>query len=672
VVVGDDTSAERAVEQDGASGPTRERTRLTVSGRVGPQLVITLSSLSKERRMGVQRAADLDLERLRNRDFFPSPAAWEDQVLYFLMLDRFSDGREDGVRSNDGDLVDGTTPRFRAEDEGNAVATEADAARWREAGSGFVGGTLKGLTSKMGYLQRLGVSAVWVSPVFKQVPRERSYHGYGVQDFLEVDSRFGTVDELAEMVAVAHGHGIRVILDIILNHTGDVFAYDPDRYWTDDGSGGRFLDPRWDGRPYAVAGFRDERGNPTLPFAPVDLDGARAPSADAGVWPAELYDPRAFSRMGRINSWDHDPEFLQGDFATLKNVHLGLGGMDDFQPSPALLALTRVYQYWIARLDLDGFRVDTVKHMDLGATRFFASAIHEFAESLGKEDFYLIGEITGGRRRAYETLETTGLDAALGIDDIPDKLEYLVKGWRNPAEYFELFRNSLLVRKDSHVWFKDRVVTVFDDHDQVRKGHDKARFCADADGRKLALAVLALNATTLGIPCIYYGSEQRLDGAGGDDRYIREAMFGGEFGPFRSRGRHLFDEDGPVYRELAKVLALRRENIALRRGRQYLRDISGDGRTFGPPRLLGGRMRSVVPWSRIFVDREVLCAINTDADAASTAWVTIDDALHAEGESLQCRYSTDPGQVGSLVTVEARNGKAVLVSVPAAGFVIYA
>ena len=72
--------------------------------------------------------------------------------------------------------------------------------------------------------------------------------------------------------------------------------------------------------------------------------------------------------------------------------------------------------------------------MDLGAGRYFASVIHEFAQTLGKENFYLIGEITGGRQRAYQTLEETGLDAALGIDDIPDKLEYLLKGYRDPTD----------------------------------------------------------------------------------------------------------------------------------------------------------------------------------------------------------------------------------------------
>ena len=148
------------------------------------------------------------------------------------------------------------------------------------------------------------MTAIWVSPIFKQVAFQESYHGYAIQNFLDVDPHFGTREDLREMVKTAHQHDIYVILDIILNHSGDVFTYDADRY-----------------------------------------------------------------------DW----------------------------------------------------------------------------QSLGKENFYLIGEITGGRGRAFETVEQTGLNAALGIDDIPDKLEYLVKGFRNPSDYFDLFRNSLLVQKESHV-----------------------------------------------------------------------------------------------------------------------------------------------------------------------------------------------------------------------------
>src|SRR3954451_9522053 len=128
----------------------------------------------------------------------------------------------------------------------------------------------------------------------------------------------------------------------------------------------------------------------------------------------------------------------------------------------------------------------------------------------------------------------------------------------------------------------------------------------------LAAAVLAVNVLTRGVPCVYYGSEQRFDGQGVNDLYIREAMFGGAFGPVRSSGWHCFDETNPVFTELAALLAIRREEIALRRGRQYLREISGDGSKFGLSPIFGGRIRSLVAWSRILAGREIVCAVNTD------------------------------------------------------------
>lgn len=603
----------------------------------------------------------LDFAALRQRAFHPSPAAWEDQTLYFLLLDRFSDGHENGYRATDGSLVaTGTTPRFSAGDAGNAVTNEAAAAAWRDAGGRFCGGTLRGLTSKLGYLRRLGVTALWVSPLFKQVAFDAgSYHGYGIQDFLAVDPRFGTAEELRDMVAAAHAQGIHVILDIILNHAGDVFAYE----------GG--TTPFWNGGTHGVAGYRDATGAPVIPFGALAAGGAGA--RDGAVWPSELQPAETFTRRGKIRNWDHDPEFYDGDFETLKDVALGRGFLDPYEPSAALRALAEVYKYWIAFADLDGFRIDTVKHMQPGAARFFGSVIHEFAQSLGKENFYLIGEITGGRQFAFQRLEETGLSAALGVDDIPDKLEYLVKGWREPAEYFDLFRNSLLVGKESHTWFRDKVVTLFDDHDQVRKGGAKARFCAGGtEYTRQVIAALGLEATTLGIPLIYYGTEQGFDGEGGNDRYIRECMFGGEFGPFRSRGRHCFDEEHPVYREVAKILAVRRRVLALRRGRQYQRPISGDGVNFGYPTMLGGQIRSVVPWSRLFDGEEVLCAINTDPHATRTAWSVVDHELHAPGARFRCAYSTDAGEIGSEIVAEDRGPmRAVRLTVPAGGFVIY-
>nr|WP_082065483.1 alpha-amylase family glycosyl hydrolase [Aliterella atlantica] len=463
----------------------------------------------------VKQLSKLNLESFFPADgnFYPSPIAWEDQVLYFMMLDRFSDGKEQGYKDIQGNVVtDGITPMFAQKDRGNAIATVDDAARWQDAGGRYVGGTLKGLTSKIGYLKRLGVTALWISPIFEQVRFQATYHGYGIQNFLDVNHKFGTHEDLKELVKTAHENGIYVILDIILNHAGNVFSYQANS--EDDQE--KFA-PHWNGNLYLVEGFNDKDGQPTIPF---ELPNTQEPSTwtnlDGAVWPLEFQNPSYYTQKGQITNWEREPEFLEGDFFDLKDIHHGQGDVDNYIPSNALASLCQAYKFWIAYADIDGFRIDAVKHMDIGATRFFASVIHEFTQSIGKENFFLVGEISGGRIRAFETLELTGLDAALGIDDIPDKLEYVVKGYRNPSDYFSLFRNSELVNKKSHIWFRDKIVTMFDDHDQVRKGSHKARFCAEDEGAKVVLNVLALNAMTLGISCIYYGTEQCFDGAGGN------------------------------------------------------------------------------------------------------------------------------------------------------------
>ncbi|MCF8383374.1 MAG: alpha-amylase [Chlorobium sp.] len=631
---------------------------------------------------------EIDFRKLvEGRDFYSSPAAWEDEVLYFLFLDRFSDGREfGGFSDNTGNPVTGpeadrNTPLFcQGSDAGSA-----DRQTWFEAGRNWCGGTISGMKEKLGYLKRLGISAVWISPVFRQVTGSSDYHGYGIQNFLDVDPHFGTREELKDFVRTAHALGIRVILDIIINHAGDVFAYEGDRQYTYQ-----------DGRQWPVHGYRSRSGDPgSLSFG-VAEDG----DFSGAVWPVELQHESAWSRHGQIRNWDGFPEFLDGDFCTLKDVNLGEGLKDpsvawdlqrrirEFRASQALKDLSLVYQFWIAYADIDGYRLDTVKHMEPGAVRYFATAVHEFAASIGKENFYIIGEITGGRSHATAILDTTGLDAALGINDMPDKLEFMVKGWRSPGNpdteeqegYFDLFRNSLLDNKSSRQWFGSHVVTMFDDHDQVGVKH-KFRFAGDSVQSELLLpAALGLNLASAGIPCIYYGTEQAFNGAdhrNGDDSYsdvfLRECMFGGRFGSRQSTHRHFFNEEHPVYRFISEVTALRRQRIELRRGRQYLRQVSATGYDgdFYYPQPIDGTLRWVIAWSRIFAGSESLCAINTDIGQALTVYAVVDSTIHPPGSTMQCLFSSAEDFRQHGVTVEARQGSAVRITVPAGGFVVY-
>ena len=642
--------------------------------------------------------SDIDWTALtKGRAYHSSPAVWQDQLLYFLLVDRFSDGQEYGgfadIKGNPvGQDSVRKTPLFNlAADKGNA-----DRDQWFKNGQTWCHGKLAGLKDKLGYLQRMGVTAVWISPIFKQVTKADTYHGYGIQNFLDVDPNFGTREELRDLVAAAHGAGINVVLDIILNHAGDIFAYQGDNSYF-----------YWQGQSWPPAGFRADindhvaGGAGSLPFGP-------APSAwpDGAIWPAEFQGRATWTCEGQIRNWDTFPEYMDGDFDTLKDIDHGASLKDpaqawdlekrirSFQPAPALDYLIQVFKFWIAYADVDGYRVDTVKHMEPGAMRLFNNAIHEYAQTLGKENFFLVGEVTGGRDLAVDTVNYTGLDAALGLD-IQDKMEFLAKGYRNPNNpdlaadsepdaYFDLFSNSAVDGLPTHQWYGGHVVTMFDNHDQVGTDH-KFRFCGQPGSYVHLNAALALNLFSAGIPCVYYGDEQAFDGhdwrtgnsdadKSFSDAFLRECMFGGGFGSLQSSGRHFFNESHPTYLFLQAASALRTKYLALRRGRQYLRQLSltGNAGDFWFPRMINGELRFVVAWSRIFAGQELLCAINTDPDSALTVWATVDSRIYqASGQSkLAYIFSTDPAQPGQTLTVAARNGSAVQITLPPAGVVV--
>lgn len=641
--------------------------------------------------------ADVDLDavtagRMAQGGYTPSPEAWEDETLYFLLIDRFSDGQESGVIGNDAETwSEGRRPRFRPEvHEGNAVTSDRAAQQWRESGVTFTGGNLRGLTDKIGYLKRLGITTVWVSPILKQAAFARNdYHGYGTQNFYEIEPRFGTREDFRHLVETAHENGIKVILDIILNHCCDAFAYDGDD------------NRRWTGEQFPVSGFRGKDGYPNVPFK--TLGGTKY--INGAVWPRELQDPQNFTRKGYMTNWDNWPEYEEGDFFGFKDFQLGsyagdvpAGAEDDtnedssscsthnpcFNPSPALVALTEVYKYWIAYADIDGFRIDTVKHMGPGPACWFASQIKSFTESIGKRNFFLVGEIAGGRAHAHWMLRQTGLDAALGIDEIPERIRGVVRGEASPCDFFGMFINSKKEQdaSDNPTWWRNRVVTFFDDHDQVGRSV-KGRFGSVWGGAEHTIKerglvrALGFNLTTLGVPCVYYGTEQGFDGhaldPGAGDRYLRESMHGAAFGSFGSQGAHFFNEEGFIYRELAQILELRRLHATLRRGRQYLRPISLDGESFFEPERIGEPYQGIVAWSRVLDNDEFVCALNTDETHEQTAWVTLDYKRHAsDPKPLVCLYSTAGTQIGKSTEIpQTINGAAVQVTVPAGGFVIY-
>ncbi|WP_372713789.1 alpha-amylase family glycosyl hydrolase [Ilyobacter sp.] len=582
-------------------------------------------------------------EIAKDREYYKSPENWEDEVLYFLMVDRFSNGAE-------GDLYSGA-------DYENILSNEESKRVWEEYGDKWNGGNLKGIKSKIGYLKNMGVTAIWISPIFRQVAFEESYHGYGIQNFLDIDPHFGTKEDMKDLVDEAHRNGIYIVVDIILNHTGNVFSYEE-------------TDTAYNGSQFHMKAFLDKNGEPVIP---VDNPSFDEIWPEGGVWPQELMNRETFSRKGHIINWDTYPEYVEGDFYSLKNIFTGSGDYNEFNPSEALKVLTECYKYWIAYADIDGFRLDTVKHLEQGATRYFSTEIHEYTKTIGKNNFYIIGEITGGLEFAMETLDKTGLNAALGINKIPEKLENVTKGYSDPAEFFDIFKNSKLLGEVENKWYRDNVITMFDDHDMVTHREYKHRFCADKKTNTLILNAIFLNLFSLGIPCIYYGTEQGFDGNGDREKYVRENMFGGEFGAFRTRGKHFFDDTNPLYINFSKMCKIRKEHLILRQGRQYLREISYDSNEFSIPHKIGdGRHEGVLAWSRILSQDEMVMAMNCHIEQDLKVDVVLDSTMHKEGEEFICIYSSDESMWGTVVSSFFIGENLVIpVKVPKHGCVIY-
>ena len=269
----------------------------------------------------------LDLASLTPRGpVFPSPADWRDQTLYFLLPDRFSDANEAG------------RPRFDHNHPAQFAAT--DKAAWMAAGKVFTGGTLKGIRSKLDYLQNLGVTTLWIGPVWKQCASLETYHGYGIQNFLDIDPRFGSRQDLRDLIDDAHARGMFVLLDIIYNHAGNVFFYDQ------RGTPASSLDYRFS-PPYPIHGWRSATGaSIAAPLTPEDAIQPRE-FQDTNWAQYELIKLLCGKDRNVTVVGDDDQAIYKFRGASLANI---LQFRDDF-PDAKTVALTQNYRSYKEILD---------------------------------------------------------------------------------------------------------------------------------------------------------------------------------------------------------------------------------------------------------------------------------------------------------------------------------
>lgn len=523
---------------------------------------------------------------------FPSPADWRDQWIYFLMVDRFNHKNAEPLH-----------PPF---DDPNCFR--------------YQGGKFSGIQDQLSYIKGLGAGAIWLSPVLQNSSfDEGSYHGYGIQNFLRANPFFADVpakadEELRALVDASHAAGLYVIFDIVLNHTANAFGYAPEGKDSDPYSDNR-KDVQWrDAAGHAVAAFTSPALVPT-------------PTPDQLIWPVEFQQNEYFRRQGDPSPHGDD---TVGDFAPFKQLSTWEADVQRF--------LIRAYQYVIARYDIDGFRIDTLRYLKGDLPRLFGNSMREFALSIGKKNFFTFGEVLDGSeeadiatfigRNTTDQGDIVGVDAAL---DYPlfNTIVPLIKGTGAPQAMVTMYHRRKEVEQNvlsSHGDATRYFVTFVDNHDN----HARIRYLP-RDGKPIyddqVTAGLACLLALPGIPCIYYGTEQGLHGAGRDPA-VREALWGGPG----------FDQTNTFYQQIKSMAGVRATQSALRYGRFYFRPISGDQRTFGISNFTPG----ILAFSRILNDQEVLTVANFSTTTAQQVSVVLDANLSTPGDSFAVLYSNRP------------------------------
>jgi alpha-amylase len=286
------------------------------------------------------------------------PFVWENATVYFLLTDRFNNG-----------------------DPGNDLAygRAKDAAKLR----GYMGGDLAGITAKIkeGYFNELGVSAIWITPPVEQIHgstdegtgRSYGFHGYWARDFTAVDANLGTEEDMRTLVDTAHAHGIRVLLDVVMNHTGPVTDKDP--VWPAD----------WV-RTGPTCNFKDVRGTIDCTLVK-NLPDIRTDSNKAVALPPML-----------VEKWKKEGRYERE-----------VKELDDFfkrtgYPRAPRYYLMKWHADWVRKYGFDGFRADTVKHTEPGVWKDLKKVASEAYEDwkranpskkLGDTPFYMTAEVYG-------------------------------------------------------------------------------------------------------------------------------------------------------------------------------------------------------------------------------------------------------------------------------------
>jgi len=522
------------------------------------------------------------------------------QILYFVLADRFANGDP-------------------ANDTGGIPGGPDDHGFDPTRISHYQGGDFAGLIDKLDYLKELGITGIWVTPPFKNKPVQAGtagYHGYWITDFTQVDPHLGSNDDYRRFIDEAHARGIRVYMDIIVNHTADVIKYRGDTY---------------DYTPIAERPDRDAEGRPFTP-AEVAWNGVEPPNFP------KLSAETSFARVPVVPPGEADikrPAWLndltlyhnRGDttFTGENSLYGDFVGLDDlYTENPRVVTgFIEIYKQWITDFGIDGFRIDTAKHVNLEFWQAFSPAIRAHARALGRPDFISFGEVYSEEGDAEFLSEFSSdlapIDTTLDFGFFAGAREFISQKKPAAALVKRFHDDDFYTDHDSNV---HSTVTFLGNHDAGRFAWFLEQDNPGADDATLLrLAELGhgLMFLSRGQPTVYYGDEQGMIGTGNDMR-ARETMFPGTpslyrdarlLGTDRTGADDKFDTTHPLYRLIAALATLRKSHPTLGTGAMIMRETAH-------PNLLA--------FSRIHRDHklEYLAVFNNSRNAVVTSEVPVD------------------------------------------------
>ncbi|MDT0185585.1 pullulanase-type alpha-1,6-glucosidase [Microbacterium sp. ARD31] len=523
---------------------------------------------------------------------------------YFVMADRFANGDP----ANDaGGLA------------GDRMTTGLDPTH-----KGFFhGGDIRGLSDRLDYIAGLGTTAIWLTPSFQNRPVQGTgdqasagYHGYWVTDFTRIDPHFGTNAELKAFIDKAHGRGIKVFFDIITNHTADVIDYaevqpgEPHTYISKeaepfrDASGQPFDDRRYAGGET----FPQLDAAASFPYTPVFRSEA--------------------DRTVKVPAWLNDPTMYhnRGDstFAGESSTYGDFSGLDDlFTERPDVVdKMTDIYRTWVD-FGIDGFRIDTVKHVNLEFWQEFAPAIRDHATSIGNRDFFAFGEVYDANPAYLSTFSTAGrLDATLDFG-FQEAGTGFAKGGATTRLRDFFAGDDWYTDADSNAYASP---TFLGNHDMGRIGTFLRGTDSVLERDRLAHTLMYL---TRGQPVVYYGDEQGFVGDGGDQD-AREDMFASRVATYNDNdligtdattaGAN-YDTGHPLYRTIRDLARLRRTYPALADGAQLHRYASNSAGVYAFSRIDAGERREfLVALNNATTARTVTVATEVPRGGFTRVW----------------------------------------------------